>query len=192
MIIAISGSVGSGKTTISMKLGEKLGFDVVPLNNIAKDFKLKEVKELETFDFDLEKLLDFVEKKIEFFRKGGESVIFEGHFAHFIDPKLIDVLFVINRDLKELKREYERRDYNLRKQQDNLEVESFNLCFYEAIEEGYLVESENAIMSEGGEDERDVDENGEGVARVYSIDNKGDLDEIISGIIKIINNLNKS
>jgi len=40
-------------------------------------------------------------------------------------------------EIKELKKEYKIRKYNAQKIKDNLEVESFNLCFYEALENGY-------------------------------------------------------
>lgn len=49
----------------------------------------------------------------------------------------MDRAFIINRNLKELKEEYEKRNYNENKIKDNLEVETLNLCFYEAIENGY-------------------------------------------------------
>lgn len=137
MIIVISGSVGSGKTSIADALGKKLKFEVVHLGEMAEEFKIKDVKELQTFDFDIDALLLSIEKKIKLWNKQKKNVIVESHFAHFIKPEYIDYLFIINRDLKELKKEYKIRKYNTQKIKDNLEVESFNLCFYEALENGY-------------------------------------------------------
>jgi broad-specificity NMP kinase len=71
-----------------------------------------------------------------------ENLIIESHFAHFINPKFVDLCFVINRGLNDLKNEYEKRKYIQEKKNDNLEVESFNLCFYEAIENGYKQEQQ--------------------------------------------------
>lgn len=135
MIIAISGSVGSGKTDISKIIGEEKGFKVINLNEWSRDFKLDYNKDLQTFDFDIDGLLDKVEDYIK--KHKLKNVIFESHFSHFIDHKLIDYLFIINRDLKDLKIEYIKRNYNEQKIKDNLEVESFNLCFYEALENGF-------------------------------------------------------
>jgi broad-specificity NMP kinase len=144
MIIAISGSVGSGKTTFAKALGKKLKFEVIHLNEWAEEFKIKDIEKLKTFDFDIDRLMEKVEK---FIRKNeGKNYIFESHFAHFIYSDLVDVLIVLNRSLKELKKEYIERNYNEQKITDNLEVESFNLCFYEAEEEGY--ESEQIIQLE--------------------------------------------
>jgi len=167
VIIAISGSVGSGKTSVSKALGNNLGYKVVHLNEIAKDFKLNDVETLQTFDFDLDKLLEKIEKDIQIWRKEGQNIIFEGHFAHFINSDLIDLLFVVNRDLVELKKEYSKRDYNAQKIKDNLEVESFNLCFYEAIEEGFVEEKQ-----------------------VFTIDNDEDIEDLVDKMKRKLNKLN--
>jgi len=178
MIVAISGSVGSGKTTISRELGKKLGFEVVPLNVLAKYFKLNDVEELETFDFDLDKLLEKVEKDVKKARDENEDIIYEGHFAHFINPNLVDILFVINRDLKELKKEYGRRGYNEQKIKDNLEVEAFNLCFYEAIENGYGEEVEKVADIHKNLDKKNT--------VVYSINNSSSEDNLLNKLLKKI------
>ena len=141
-IIAISGSVGSGKTTISDLLGEKLGCKVIHLNELAKKYKLEDVARKQTFDFDLAKLLEDFEKDLIKIKQAGGSVIVESHFAHFISPEIVDILFIINRDQKELEGVYDERDYDFEKIRDNLEAENFNVCFYEAIEEGYEEEKQ--------------------------------------------------
>ena len=141
VVIAISGSVGTGKTSLASELVKKLeGFEVVNLNSWAHDFKIEDVSSLQTFDFNLEGLIAKVNRFIS--DNLIKNYIFEGHFAHFINPELVDFLFVVNRDLKSLRQVYEKRGYNNQKINDNLEVESFNLCFYEGIEEGYREEEQ--------------------------------------------------
>lgn len=140
MIIAISGSVGSGKTTISKTLAQKLNYKIIHLNELAQKHKLKDIKELQTFDFDLDKLLNETETKLK--QNPNQNIILEGHFAHFLNSELIDKLFIIGRDLKQLKQEYKKRGYNEQKIEDNLEAESFNICLYEALEEGYKEEKQ--------------------------------------------------
>lgn len=184
VIICISGAVGSGKTTISKDLGRKLDYKIVPLNELASDFKLNNVDSLQTFDFDLDKLLDFVENKIKVQIENGENVIYEGHFAHFIDPNLVDILFIINRDLKELKKEYVKRGYNEQKIKDNLEVESFNLCFYEAIENGYGEEVSKLS-------DLNKKQNSKNTSIVYSIDNNSNFDSLKEDLLLKIKNFNQ-
>jgi adenylate kinase len=153
MIVAISGSVGSGKTSFAKLLVDKLNnkikekggfsvelFDLINLNERAINYKIEDKKELQTFDFDLDKFVldmnNFLSQNL------GKNLILEGHFAHFLNPELVDYLFVLNRDLEKLKKEYEKRGYNEQKIKDNLEVEGFNLCFYEGLEEGYEEEKQ--------------------------------------------------
>lgn len=183
MIIAISGSVGSGKTTISKQLATKLNFEIIHLNELAQNYKLEQIEELDTFDFDLDKLLDDLEEKLLILRNQKKDIILEGHFAHFINPEFVDFLFIINRDLVELKQEYKTRKYNKQKIEDNLEVESFNLCFYEALEEGYM-ESGTVEIGFGGDIEENIlDEN---LGLVYSINNCSSVEDIVDEIAKII------
>ena len=168
MIILVSGSVGSGKTTIADELGIRADFDIVHLNDLAEKYKIEYNKKLETFDFDIDALLDDIESKIKKWRESGKKVIIESHFSHFINHDLVDFLFVINRDLKDLKKEYRKRDYNLEKIRDNLEVESFNLCYYEALENGFEEED-----------------------KVLCVQNEGDLDVIVSDIYDMIKKVEK-
>lgn len=179
MIITISGSVGSGKTTIANLLSERLGdFEVIHLNEWAKEFKLNEVKDLQTFDFNIDGLIAKVNRFIA--DNSSKNLILEGHFAHFINPSLVNFLFVINRDLSELKKEYEKRGYNEQKVVDNLEVESFNLCFYEGIEEGYG-EIKDFELSTKSKNNRD--------GSVFCIENKGSLENVVREILNIVKSI---
>ena len=163
MIIAISGSVGSGKTSLARELGRKLvgEFEVVHLNEMAQEFKLCEVEELQTFDFNVDKLVAKVNRMIA--DAGKKNLIFEGHFAHFINPDLVDFLFVVGRDLPSLKKEYGVRGYNSQKISDNLEVESLNLCFYEGIEEGFREEDQ-----------------------IFLVENSGTLEDLVENVVGLV------
>ncbi len=154
MIIAISGSVGSGKTSLAKDLSKKIeNCEVVHLNELAKEFKIKEVPDLQTFDFNIDGLIAKINRHVA--DNSNKNIILEGHFAHFINPDLVDFLFVVSRDLKDLKKEYEKRGYTEQKIKDNLEVESLNLCFYEGIEEGYK-EEEQIFLVENNKDLNDL------------------------------------
>ncbi len=135
MIILISGSVGCGKTTIAQKLALKTGYNLFFLNEIAKKFVIGYDNDVNTYDFDIDLLVEYVEQEIIPLSK---NVILEGHFSHFIDSLKVDVLFVIGRDSKLLKEEYVKRGYNQKKISENLQVENFNLSFFEAIENGFV------------------------------------------------------
>ncbi len=168
MIIAISGSVGCGKTTIADSLGKRLDCLVVSLSDLARKHKVEDVPEYETFSFDLDALLEDVCELIRECRREDRTLILEGHFTHFIDFKLVDFLFVINRDLRDLKSVYIQRRYSDRKVKENLEVEALDVCFYEGIERGYR------DLSDGGI--------GSGVrrsGRIFSISNDLDVESVV-------------
>lgn len=170
MIIVISGAVGTGKSTIADELGERLRCAVAHLNDKAGEYKLQDVKEKQTFDFDLHALIEDVEQGINDAIKDDHDLILESHFAHFINPELVDYLFVINRDQKDLERVYDDRGYDFDKTRDNLEAENFNVCFYEAIEEGY----------------KETTEDGE-LGQVFSVQNDFEISEVINDIMEKIN-----
>ena len=159
--IAISGSVGVGKTTIAKELSKKIKGDLIELNEMAKKFKIEDVPELQTFDFNLDALINNTNKIIA--NKKEKNLILEGHFSHYLNPSLVDFLIIINRNLQELQLVYKKRGYNEQKIKDNLEVESFNLCFYEGLEEGYKEEKQ-----------------------IRCFENNGNLDEIIENILNVI------
>ena len=140
MIISVSGSVGVGKTTVANYIANYFSMEYIELNELAEKYKLKDVPSLETFDFDIDNLLDDLEVLLKKKKQEGKSIVVESHFAHLINPNLVDVLVIINRDLEELKKQYNQRGYNKEKIKENLEVESFDLCFFEAEEEGYQPE----------------------------------------------------
>lgn len=142
MRIAISGSVGVGKTTIAEQLAQKLQFQCIHLNEIAQYFKIEEQKELQTFDFDVKECINYIENKYTY----SHNIIFEGHFSHLLSPSFIDIIIILNRDIAELKQEYKTREYSDKKIQQNIDVENFNVCFYEAEEEGF--EEEQFIVYE--------------------------------------------
>lgn len=175
MIIGVTGAVGSGKTIFALELSKKLNFECFHLNDLVKKYKLKDVPELQTFDFDLDAFLDEFEKYLKKIKEQKKNIIVESHFAHFINPELVDVLFVINRDLKNLKIEYDTRKYNEVKIKDNLEVESFNLCFYESEENGYDIQGVNLTNIS-------TEKNG----RVFTLHNSKNINYLIEKSLHIL------
>lgn len=86
MRIAITGTPGTGKSTVGRILSERLGIPVYNLSELIKEKKLYT-------EFDREKnayVVD-VEKLFEFF-KNKENYIAEGLVAHYVPSDLIVVL----------------------------------------------------------------------------------------------------
>jgi adenylate kinase len=132
MIIAITGTPGTGKSTLAKLLKAK-GFFVLSdkdfYKKLRKDLVIYYDKKLETNIIDIERW-DKLVKKMK--KKLINQVIFiESHMSHLLE---VDFVIVLERDLKELRKEYEKRKYNQQKIKDNLEAEIFKVCYFESIE----------------------------------------------------------
>ena len=63
----------------------------------------------------------------------------DSHLSHYIDPEYVDICFVTKCNLNELKDRLLKRHYNKHKIEENIEAEVFDVCYYEALEEGHKV-----------------------------------------------------
>src|SRR3989339_1878438 len=137
MIICISGSVGTGKTTIAKSLAQKLKFKCVDINMLIKKNKIYSGynKKLETYEVDVKKLNKFLVLYI----KGKDNLILDSHLSHYLNKKFIDYCIICKCDLKELKKRLEKRKYSKEKIRENLDAEIFDICRTEAEQKGHRI-----------------------------------------------------
>lgn len=149
MIIGITGSVGSGKTTLGKELSKKLNSKTIHLNEESKKYYLEKDERLDTYVVDTDKLIPHVERSLKTYQEREQACIVEGHFTQWLSPEYFDKIIILNRPLEELKKEYLNRNYNEQKILDNLEAESFDICFLEAEERGFtkdqIIQIENGV-----------------------------------------------
>ncbi|HLC58402.1 MAG TPA: adenylate kinase family protein [Candidatus Nanoarchaeia archaeon] len=136
MIIIVTGSVGSGKTTISKELAGKLKAKYLDVNNFIKDNKLrgKYIKKLDTYEVDVKKLVKLLIKVI---KNSKNSLVIDSHLSHYIPKIYVDYCVVCECDLKVLKKRLKERSYSDVKIKENLDSQIFDVCKIEAIEEGH-------------------------------------------------------
>lgn len=112
-MITISGTPGTGKTSVTKYLEDK-GYDVIYLNNYLKKHNYgKEISESEI-------------KKIKF-----PDAIIEGHLSHFIES---DFCFVLRTDPVKLEKRLEKRKWSLKKIKENIQSEILDVILIEAME----------------------------------------------------------
>ena len=123
--IIISGTPGTGKTTISKKLTKILDAECLSLNEItiAKKYVLKYDEVRDTYVADFEKLIPHIIRCIEKATKQEKHVIIEGHFADVIPNEYIDLVVVLRCNPDKLKERLEERDYKPQKVKENLQAE---------------------------------------------------------------------
>lgn len=127
MIISISGSVGTGKTTVSKLLGKKLNLKVIDLNQFAKDNNL-------ISGYDKKRDVDIIDvKKIDQKIQKLDNVIIESHYAHDIRS---DLNIILRTNPTELRKRLEKRGWKKDKIEENVLTEIMEIILSEALESG--------------------------------------------------------
>ncbi len=116
MIIAISGTPGTGKHTIASILAKKFGYKVVDVNRLLRGRKEISVKELNRL----------VTPAI------SDGTIIVSHLSHLLESKRIDVFIVLRCDPAVLSRRLKRRRYGADKIHDNAVFEAIDGTYLEA------------------------------------------------------------
>lgn len=138
-VIIVTGSVGSGKTTISKALAKKLKFTYLDVNTlISKNPSVVSGydKKRETKEIDTDKLNAVLLKIIN----KGKNLVIDSHLSHYLPAKQVDLCIVCTCDLSILKKRLEKRKYSPLKIKENLEADAFDICLVEAVEAGHNVE----------------------------------------------------
>jgi adenylate kinase len=132
MIVAISGTPGTGKSVIGKILADKLGWDYIDLNALARE------KDLFS-DYDEERHCDVVDINalyLEIQDRKGDLVI-ESHFAHEMPA---DVVIILRTQPKELIRRLREKKWPQAKIDENVQAEIMEVCKTEALENAKKIE----------------------------------------------------
>ena len=125
MLIALTGTPGTGKTTAAALLPYK----VIDLNEIVKGgYNLGWDEERGCLEADMEglekRLFEIVTERKE------DIIVLEGHFSHFFADEAI----VLRLNPHELKKRLSARGYSDLKIRENLEAEAIDVILTEAVE----------------------------------------------------------
>lgn len=138
MVICVTGTPGTGKTTYSKKLAKKLKYKYVDVSKIIKEEKLYEEYDRKNKEYVVD------EKKLSKFllelTKVDKELVIDSHLSHYLKAKNVEKVIVMKCELKELKKRLDKRKYNKQKIQDNMDSEIFDICKNEAEELGHKVE----------------------------------------------------
>lgn len=130
MIILITGTPGTGKTTVSSIVKERLDANLISINKLVLENHLytgvHPQKKYKIVNMEaLFNELDLVNEKID---KG--HVIIEGHLSHFYGKS--DIVIVLRADPRVLSQRMKSKGWNDSKIDENLEAEALGICSYEA------------------------------------------------------------
>ena len=131
--LIITGVPGTGKTTISKLLQEKLNathIDVTKLAICEKNTQKTDEKR-ETLIVNMKTLS---EKLVFLINKSTKLVIIDGHYSpELIETDLIEKIFVLRRAPWIIKEELEKRGYPKDKILENIEAEILGTCLHDAL-----------------------------------------------------------
>ena len=165
MLVAITGTPGTGKTTLFHLLLEsmgKRGYQVMglDLNNFLREHCLLTSRDEKrgSFDVHLTKMREIFRKEFLEEEKEAGIILVEGHLSHYLNPELCLLLRCAP---FELKRRLKKRGYIKEKIRENMEAEALNIIRDEYLEiccGGYHSYYTNFLSiykwSEGNRDDR--------------------------------------
>jgi|SRR3989338_738897 len=146
--IIVTGTPGTGKTTLSKRLAKKLNFVYLDVNETIKKYKLSEGydKARDTKIVDIKKLNTAFIKEINNFKntiKNNKNIkngiIIDSHLSHYLPKKYVNLCIIAKCELKELERRLKKKNYSKQKIRENLDAEIFDICLNEAKESGHKV-----------------------------------------------------
>ena len=159
MRIGVTGTPGTGKSTVSKQLEGK----IVDLKNYLEENDLGKVNENGEIEVEIEELRENSPEEPD-----DEDLILEGHLAHFLD---LDYCIVLRCRPDKLRERLSERDYSEQKIEENIESEKLDIILSQAVQRQEkvfeidttdksveeVVEEIKSAVSEGKENYGDVD-----------------------------------
>jgi len=133
LVILISGTPGTGKTTVAQQLKARYAAVCINLTDLAleKGFTLEEDAARQTQVADLAQLVAFIE---DYIRTHEGNMIIEGHYVDVIPDELISVLIILRTDPRVLEPRLKTKGFWPSKIRENLQAEILGTCTAFALE----------------------------------------------------------
>ncbi len=147
-VIIVTGTPGTGKTTLAKGLVPLLKTKYLDVNSLVKEndgIVESFDNERDCFVVDEKKLIGIL---LDLIKRSKNSVVIDSHMSHYLPKSKVDCCIVTKCDIKVLKKRLEERQYSEAKIKENIESEIFEVCLQEAKENGHnvlVVNTENGI-----------------------------------------------
>lgn len=149
IIVAVSGTPGTGKSFISEKILERIKTRINAVRLDVTEFAKRERfydyfdDEYDSYIVDSKKLKEAFVKFA--FASDAELIILDGHMSHLLPREFVDFLIVMTCDISVLKKRLEDRNYSDSKIRENLDSEIMKVCLTEAEDLGHqLIEIDSS------------------------------------------------
>ena len=128
MIYALTGTPGTGKTTVAELLSEP-GMKVISLHDLLQEGSLLQDydEDFGSYDVDIDEAAELMIPLLE----DGETILVEGHLSHLLP---CDSIIVLRCNPFTIKERLENRGYSSEKVYENMEAEALDVILVESIE----------------------------------------------------------
>lgn len=138
-VITITGTPGTGKSTLARELSLLLHYLVLDVKQFVKEHSLSEgydrKRRCAVVDArKLNKALISELKCLKAQNKGIKGVIIDSHLSHFLPSGQVDLCIATRCSLPVLKKRLISKGYPEAKVRENLDAEIFDTCLVEAVE----------------------------------------------------------
>ena len=129
MLIALTGTPGTGKTSVSNVLHEN-GFEVIDLNKIAvsNNFLIGDDEKRNSKIVDVDRLNRYIKESY----KEKDIVFIEGHLSHLL--KSVDKVIVLRCHPDELRKRLSLKRWKREKVKENIEAEILDIILCETVD----------------------------------------------------------
>jgi len=121
MIVALTGTPGTGKTSVARELE---GFNTLDLTEFVKQKELSEQQD--EFEVDIDAMVESLEEEID----PEEDTVIDGHLSHHFPA---DFCVVLRCNPEELRERLSERGYPEEKIEENIESEILDVLLGEAV-----------------------------------------------------------
>jgi adenylate kinase len=130
--ILISGTPGTGKTTIASELAKRMSYKFIDIGKLAEDEHLYTDVDAErnTKIIDERRLTKRLETEIT---SSKGKIVLSSHYAEIVNPKLVDKVIVLRAHPDALRGRLLERGWSNQKIKENLEAEILGVCSFNAI-----------------------------------------------------------
>lgn len=137
-LIIITGTPGTGKSTLAKLLVKQLDYERLDLHQYYKQLSTIYNRKKQCYDLDEEKVLTLVKKQLKTTQR--EGIIIDSHIAHHLPKSLVTLCIVLTcSNLKELEKRLKKRKYSKQKIRENLDAEIFQICLTESQEKKHKI-----------------------------------------------------
>ena len=132
--VLITGTPGTGKTTVSRIVAEKLETSLLAVNDLIDEKHIYngvdaekgyKVVDLDTLSNEIKVIVENSDK---------DHIIVEGHLAHEFSSDIVDMVIVLRARPDILRKRLNKRNWSDSKVYENLEAEALDICTFEAVE----------------------------------------------------------